>query len=167
MESSYAHIEKNLISQNYKANIAFGGSAAADTVILNNEIRQSRCEGIFVIETGFAWIRKNKIYDNYDGIVMFDATPIIAENSINENQRAGIVACGSSFPKIEKNSIFGNKQSGINFRNTSIADMKKNKVFSNFYQVSMRAAKKNIIKSVIENNEIEGDNEFTNNCTIF
>ena len=61
VESTYAHIEKNIISANYKANIAFGGAAACDTVIINNEITESRQEGIFCIETGFAWIYKNEI----------------------------------------------------------------------------------------------------------
>lgn len=38
VETTYAHIEKNLIKQNYKANIAFGGKEGSDTVIINNEI---------------------------------------------------------------------------------------------------------------------------------
>ena len=42
VESTYAHIEKNIISANYKANIAFGGPSACDTVIINNEITESR-----------------------------------------------------------------------------------------------------------------------------
>lgn len=39
MESTYAHIEKNVIQRNYKANIAFGGMNGCDTVIINNEIK--------------------------------------------------------------------------------------------------------------------------------
>ena len=85
VESTYAHIEKNLISQNYKANLAFGGAASADTVIIDNTIRESRAEGIFVIESGFAWIIKNKIIDNADGIVLFDSTPNINGNEIEHN----------------------------------------------------------------------------------
>jgi len=59
VESSYAHIEKNLIAKNYKANIAFGGEHSCDTVILNNEIAEGRCEGVFALEAGYAWIMKN------------------------------------------------------------------------------------------------------------
>ena len=59
VESSYAHIEKNTISKNYKANIAFGGEHSCDTVILNNEIAEGRCEGVFALEAGYAWIMKN------------------------------------------------------------------------------------------------------------
>jgi F-box protein 11 len=59
VESSYAHIEKNVIAKNYKANIAFGGEHSCDTVILNNEIAEGRCEGVFALEAGYAWIMKN------------------------------------------------------------------------------------------------------------
>jgi F-box protein 11 len=85
VESTYAHIEKNIISANYKANIAFGGGSACDTVIINNEITESRQEGIFCIEAGFSWIYKNDISDNSDGIVMFDSSPHIAHNEISVN----------------------------------------------------------------------------------
>lgn len=85
VESTYAHIEHNYISQNYKANLAFGGAASADTVIIRNVIRESRAEGIFVIESGFAWIVRNEIIDNADGMVLFDSTPFISGNSIEHN----------------------------------------------------------------------------------
>ena len=85
-----------------------GGPKASDCVILKNQILSSRHEGIFLIETGYCWIFRNKIKDNADGIVMFDSMPHISDNVINNNTRAGVVCNGSSFPKIEKNVIFGN-----------------------------------------------------------
>ena len=85
VESTYAHIEHNLISQNYKANLAFGGAASADTVVLRNVIREGRAEGIFMIESGFAWIVRNEIVDNADGVVLFDSTPFISGNQIEHN----------------------------------------------------------------------------------
>jgi len=68
VESTYAPIEKNYLSKNFKANIAYGGAKACDTVIINNEILKSRAEGIFAIESGYAGIMKNKIMENADGI---------------------------------------------------------------------------------------------------
>jgi parallel beta-helix repeat protein len=88
---------------NYKANIAFGGDNSSDTVIYKNKIYSSRSEGIFVIESGFSWILNNQVYDNNDGIIMFDSSPHICENEINENQRTGVIVSGSSFPRIERN----------------------------------------------------------------
>lgn len=61
VESTYAHIEKNILRKNYKAQIAFGGAASCDTIVLKNEITKGRAEGIFAIESGFAWIFKNHI----------------------------------------------------------------------------------------------------------
>lgn len=80
VDSSSGHVEKNEIYQNYKANIAFGGNNSADTVILNNLIYQSRSEGIFAIEAGFSWIKHNEIYDNGDGIILFDSSVHISNN---------------------------------------------------------------------------------------
>ena len=85
VDTSIGYIEKNDIYQNYKANIAFGGNNSADTVILNNLIYQSRSEGIFAIEAGYAWIKHNDIYDNSDGIILFDSCTYITNNQIHEN----------------------------------------------------------------------------------
>ena len=82
-------------------------------MIFNNDIYSSRAEGIFVIESGFSWIKNNKIHDNNDGIILFDSSSHIFDNIIHENARSGILASGCSYPKIEKNSIFGNNTSGI------------------------------------------------------
>jgi parallel beta-helix repeat protein len=124
VESTYAHIEKNILRKNYKAQIAFGGAASCDTIVLKNEITKGRAEGIFAIESGFAWIFKNHITSNADGILIFDACCHIADNDISENQRSGITCCGTSFPKIERNSIYGNIQSGLNLRDNSVAYVK-------------------------------------------
>jgi len=148
VESTFAHVEKNTLKGNYKAQIAFGGAASCDCVILKNEISRGRCEGIFANESGFAWICKNKIFTNGDGIILFDSTCNITDNDISENQRSGITCTGASFPKIERNSIYGNIQSGINIRDNSQALIRYNRVFSNYYQLSTRAYDKNLIKEI-------------------
>ena len=167
MESTYAHIEKNVITRNYKANIAFGGLSSSDTVIVNNEITECRQEGIFAIECGFAWIHKNEITDNSDGIVLFDSCPHIADNDINQNQRSGISCCGASFPKIEKNQIYGNMQSGINIRDHSECVLKGNEIFSNYYQMSCRGYSKIKQNEIKVKNNITGDSEFSSDCILF
>ena len=75
VEGTSAHIELNEIYTNFKANIAFGGAGSSDTVVINNDIHSSRAEGIFVIESGYSWIKNNRIHDNNDGITMFDSSP--------------------------------------------------------------------------------------------
>jgi len=168
VDSSSGYIEKNEIFQNYKANIAFGGTKSADTVILNNLIYQSRSEGIFAIEAGFAWIKHNDIYDNSDGIILFDSSNHISNNQIHENQRCGIICSGSSFPQIENNKIFGNNQTGITIRDNSRVKITENKLFSNFYQMSMKSCAEKEKKKILKKNEIEGLNEWHNaTCNIF
>ena len=100
METSSAHIEQNDIYGNFKANIAFGGDNSPDTVILRNRIRDSRAEGIFIIESGYSWIHANEIVGNNDGVVMFDSSPLLLANDICENSRSGVIAGGCSFPSI-------------------------------------------------------------------
>lgn len=85
MEGTSAHVEGNEVFTNYKANIAFGGDSSSDTVIYNNQIYSSRSEGIFIIESGYSWVKNNQIYDNNDGIIMFDSSPHLTENNIYEN----------------------------------------------------------------------------------
>jgi parallel beta-helix repeat protein len=121
------------LSKNFKANIAYGGANACDTIIINNEITRSRAEGIFAIESGYAWIMKNKIMENADGILIYDSSPNISDNDIGENTRSGITCCGASYPHVTNNSIYGHTQSGINMRDNSKGLVYKNKIFSNFY----------------------------------
>lgn len=128
VEGTSAHIEQNEIYMNFKANIAFGGEGSSDTVIYKNKIYSSRSEGIFAIESGFAWIRENEIYDNNDGIILFDSSPHLHLNKISENQRAGIIVSGSSFPLIDYNTISSNSTSGIIVRDNSMVKMVENNV---------------------------------------
>ena len=85
------------------------------------------------MEGGYSWIKHNEIYDNSDGIIMYDSCINISNNHVHENQRSGIVCSGSSFPKIEVNQIFGNHQTGITVRDNSRVDARENRMFSNFY----------------------------------
>lgn len=86
-----AHVESNLIYENIKANVAFGGDGSQNNVLIGNEIFQGRCEGIFLIEGGFSYIFRNKIHHNHDGIVCCTALPDIQRNEIYSNRRNGII----------------------------------------------------------------------------
>ena len=52
VKGSSAHIEKNNIYGNKKANIAFGGNENSDTTIVENAIFRGQAEGIFNLEGG-------------------------------------------------------------------------------------------------------------------
>ncbi len=89
VETSSGYIEKNNINENIKANIAFGGNNSVNTFIVENKIYGGRCEGIFVIEGGEAWIIRNSIYENNDGIVSITSIPEISRNAIYKNKSNG------------------------------------------------------------------------------
>ena len=137
-------------------------------MILNNLIFRSRSEGIFCIEGGYSWIKHNDIFDNSDGIIIFDSCNHISNNQIHENQRSGIICSGSSFPSIEQNQIFGNNQTGITVRDNSRVEAKQNKLFANYYQFSMKSLSQAKQNRLCKKNSIEGENEFYNNtCFLF
>lgn len=105
--------------------------------------------------------------ENADGILTYDSSPNIANNDISENARSGITLCGASYPHIHKNSVYGHTQSGINIRDNSKGLIYSNKIFSNYYQLSTRNYPRMENMKLLDENEIEGDNEFSANCVIF
>ncbi len=58
---SHSFIEKNIIKDNIKANIAVGGLSNKETIILKNTISNGRCEGIFFLENLMARVFLNDI----------------------------------------------------------------------------------------------------------
>jgi parallel beta-helix repeat protein len=101
---------------------------SADTIILRNRIRESRAEGIFLMESGYCHIHANEITGSNDGIVMVDSGPLLLANDICENARAGVVLTGLSFPRIERNLIAHNLVSGILMRDEALPECINNKV---------------------------------------
>lgn len=63
--------------------------ASVNTFIVDNKIQGGRCEGIFIIESGQVWIKKNQIFENNDGIIVLCAVPIIHDNEIYRNKNMG------------------------------------------------------------------------------
>mmetsp|Transcript_42070 Transcript_42070/g.64493 ORF Transcript_42070/g.64493 Transcript_42070/m.64493 type:complete len:113 (+) Transcript_42070:1577-1915(+) len=110
----------------------------------------------------------NDIYDNSDGIILFDSCNHISRNRIHENQRCGVICSGSSFPEILHNHIFGNNQTGITIRDNSRGDIKANELFANFYQLSMVSASQKEQEQLEDENKIVGNSEYTSSiCNIF
>ena len=128
VEGASAHIIRNQIEGNVKANIAFGGILSGDTVIEQNYIVFGRSEGIFMIEGEYAIIIKNRICENMDGILLSSSSPLISDNNIKNNKRCGIIMINSCNPNVIKNSIKNNYACGILMRQNSLGTIEKNKV---------------------------------------
>jgi len=128
VETSSAVIEKNDISDNIKANIALGGTNSVNTIIVENQISRGRCEGIFIIEGGNAWIMRNNIIENNDGIVCISSVPDITKNKISKNKSNGIMLLKNSKPVIKDNLITENDGIGLFIRDKSHGVIKANHV---------------------------------------
>jgi parallel beta-helix repeat protein len=105
-----------------------GGVNSGDIVLLRNRIRDSRAEGLFLMDSGYCQIHANEITGSNDGIVMVDSSPLLLANDVCENQRAGVLCSGLSFPRIERNLIAHNLVAGVLFRDEAIAACENNKV---------------------------------------
>ena len=99
--------------------MTYGEKNNVDTFIIENEIYKSRCEGIFVIEGGYSWIKKNEIVKRNDGIDVLFSQPEINNNKINQNKRTGVIVGGESNPQIHDNEISNNGVVGVNIRDNS------------------------------------------------
>lgn len=119
VETSSALIDKNIIADNIKANIALGGQDSINTCIINNKIIGGRCEGIFAIEAGECWIYNNEIKENNDGIVLVTSIPDIRKNIIEKNKNNGVMIIKDSRPKLIENTITLNKNMGLYIRDKS------------------------------------------------
>ena len=69
-------------------------------MIVDNVIKKSGKEGIFIIESGKCNISRNKIHDNIDGIVVATGIPCISNNNITKNKSNGIVTLLRSKPEL-------------------------------------------------------------------
>jgi len=83
VEGCSAIITDNIVAQNLKANIAFGGQGSKNTRVEGNEVSGSVAEGIFVVEgQENTLVRNNKVTQNKDGIVLYNSEGKIRENNV-------------------------------------------------------------------------------------
>jgi F-box protein 11 len=124
-EHSSAHVERNEIIGNIKANIALGGDESCNTNIINNKILKGRCEGIFMIDCGKCLIMKNEIKGNYFGILSISSIPIVQDNTIVKSKSHAILATKKSKVIILNNTLKDNLGVGVFLRDDSCTHMRK------------------------------------------
>lgn len=123
-EHSSAHIERNEILGNIKANIALGGDESCNTSIINNRILKGRCEGIFMIDCGKCLIMNNQIKGNYFGVLSISSIPVIQNNTIIKSKSHAILATKKSKLLLLKNTLKDNTGVGVFLRDDSCVHMK-------------------------------------------
>lgn len=168
VETATAHIEKNKIFENIKANIAVGGQNSVDTSIIENEILDGRCEGLFLIECCKTYVSRNNITGNHDGIVMLTAVPEVVENLITRNKSNGIFMLKDSRPLLRDNNIIENDGIGLYIRDKSAGDIQNNTVKEN--QIDLVVERKNDdLANILQTNSVKGDIRIPqnyDNCTL-
>ncbi|KRX05550.1 Pectin lyase fold/virulence factor [Pseudocohnilembus persalinus] len=168
VETSSGTVEQNEITENIKANIALGGANSQNTVIVENNISGGRCEGIFIIEGANAWIIRNNINENNDGIVCIKSAPEILTNKIIKNKSNGVMLLDNSQPLIRDNLITDNDGIGLFIRSKCRGQIEKNIIISN--EIELAIEKKIAIQEkILKNNQITGDKRLPQQlvCNIF
>ena len=167
-DDACASIEENKIYSNLKANVAFGGETGLMTRVIDNEIYRARSEGIFCIDSTGGIIARNKIFENNDGIVLFNAKNIeVSENDIMNNVRSGCLIGAESEPKMFRNQVKDNKFIGIMFRDGSKGEYYDNIIESNPTQCYYTNSCKDLIDIQLEKNQINGRTDTETRCVIF
>jgi parallel beta-helix repeat protein len=167
VSDSHATIESNKIFSNIRANIAFGGKLSENTKIINNELSNSRSEGIFLIEATGGLIARNKIHGNNDGIIMIKCNEVeLSENEIYKNVRCGILVSDLSYPKMYSNKIYENHFLGLFIRDGSGGEYDGNELEKNITQFYLSQNCKRLLPILQENNKVEGRFDVASKCNI-
>ena len=166
--NSSALIEQNKIYDNLRTNIAFGGLLTKNTRIIENEIYNSRNEGIYVVEATGGEIGNNKIYNNNDGMILIRCQDTyIYCNEIYKNMRTAILLSDQSTAILLKNEIYENYFIGLMIRDSSIGRFKDNLIRQNVIQFYLSKECLNQRKDIKKLNDVQGRYEVADYCSIF
>ena len=166
--NSSALIEKNKIYENIRTNIAFGGLLTSKTRILENEIYNSRNEGIYIVDAEGGEIGNNKIYNNNDGMVLIRCKDIfIYCNEFYKNMRTAVLLSDSSTATMLKNEVCENYFIGLLVRDKSQGRFKDNLIRQNVIQFYLSKDCLNQKSYVKRLNDVQGRYEVADYCSVF
>ena len=166
--NSSALIEQNKIYENLRTNIAFGGALTHNTRIIENEIYNSRNEGIYIVDAEGGEIGNNKIYNNNDGMILIRCKNVfIYCNEIYKNMRTAILLSDQSTTILLKNEIYENYFIGLLIRDSSQGRFKDNLIRQNVIQFYLSKDCLNQRKYIKQLNDVQGRYEIADYCSIF
>ena len=166
--NSSALIEQNKIYENLRTNIAFGGQLTRNTRIIENEIYNSRNEGIYVVDADGGEIGNNKIYNNNEGMILIRCRDVfIYCNEFYKNMRTAILLSDQSTATLLKNEIYENYFIGLLVRDQSEGRFKDNLIRQNVIQFYLSKECLNQRKYIKKLNDVQGRYEVADYCSIF
>jgi F-box protein 11 len=99
-----------------------------DTLITENKILGSHCEGIFIVDGGNSWILRNLISHNVQGVVIAGSIPYLFMNKISQNKANGLMLIKQSQPTVIANDVFNNDAVGLFIRDKSFGIIRDNQI---------------------------------------
>ena len=117
---------------------------------------------------GNSVIYNNKIYNNYDGIILNQSFPDVKFNHIKNNQENGVMMMMISEPQMHFNEIKANKGLGLYIRDLSEPEIGGNHIISN--QMDFASENESIIISNVKKNNSIGQHIYiktSSKCLIF
>lgn len=118
-------------------NIGLGGNKSNNTTIMENRIKGSKGEGIFMAECCGASVLRNDVLDNNDGIVAHSSNAIINRNFISKNKGNGILLLKNAKVELCQNFISQNEAVGLYFRDKSYGTIESNIIDGNEIDVNL------------------------------
>ena len=166
--NSYAQVSSNKIYGNIKTNVAFGGKLSSKVKITNNEIYNSRNEGVYIVEADGGEVARNRIYDNNEGIVLINCVgTLIHHNEILHNMRTGVLVSDESICTFLKNDLIENYFIGLLIRDNSTGSYRGNTMRQNVIQFYVSKECLKLKEVIVRHNNVEGRFETADYCNIF
>jgi parallel beta-helix repeat protein len=133
-----------------------------------------------LLDCGAAYILRNTIEGNHDGIVMITSIPTVMNNIVRSNKENGVFLLKDSRPTLYGNEIINNGKIGLYVRDKSNGDIRGN-IFENKYidpnfkdrddPVDIAVERKHqYLEHIVSDNEVKGEARIPQNlrgCTIF
>ena len=117
---------------------------------------------------GNSIIYGNRIYENYDGVILNQSFPDMKFNKVNDNKENGVVLMRDSDPKFQFNDVRKNRGIGVFVRDISEPEIRENEIV--FNQIDFASENVAIEISQVEQNNSMGQHLYrlpTNKCRIF
>lgn len=98
---------------------------------MDNHLFESASEGLFVYKGGNSVIYGNKIYSNYDGIILNQSFPDIKFNKVSDSKENGVILMRDSDPQLQFNDVRDNRGIGVYVRDISEPEIRENQIMFN------------------------------------
>ncbi len=149
------NISNNVISNFGRAGIRLAGSNQSNSIVMNNKIKNSKADGISIVDSNDIIIKNNQIIENEKGIGVLDSFSILISNNTIISNINAIKLIKTSDVIIINNDILDNKKTGIILHRTDTTQIELNNIKNNLVGIN--------ISKYCSDNKISNNNIFLDN----